>query len=176
MRTANEMREFAARYNASGEGLSAAKLERCPFETIEQTLLPEERVLFCFGALYEKAVALTNYRLLHAETKEPAHDQMGGLKAVNYDVITSVFSGNTLLHISLYGQDDLIYGNFAMERIREAAENVGDVIQKYKSSVDPRTAALLTPADELKKFKELLDMGAISEEEFEAKKKQLLAL
>lgn len=31
-------------------------------------------------------------------------------------------------------------------------------------------------ADELKKFKELLDMGIITQEEFEAKKKQLLNL
>ena len=31
-------------------------------------------------------------------------------------------------------------------------------------------------ADELKKFKELLDMGAINQEEFDAKKKQLLGL
>lgn len=33
-----------------------------------------------------------------------------------------------------------------------------------------------TPAEELKKFKELLDMGVISQEEFDAKKKQLLGL
>ena len=31
-------------------------------------------------------------------------------------------------------------------------------------------------ADEIKKFKELLDMGAITQEEFGAKKKQLLGL
>ena len=31
-------------------------------------------------------------------------------------------------------------------------------------------------ADELKKFKELLDMGVITQEEFDAKKKQLLGL
>ena len=31
-------------------------------------------------------------------------------------------------------------------------------------------------ADELKKYKELLDAGAITQEEFEAKKKQLLGL
>ena len=31
-------------------------------------------------------------------------------------------------------------------------------------------------ADELKKFKDLLDMGAITQEEFTAKKKQLLGL
>ena len=33
-----------------------------------------------------------------------------------------------------------------------------------------------SPADELKKFKELLDSGIITQEEFEAKKKQLLGL
>ena len=31
-------------------------------------------------------------------------------------------------------------------------------------------------AEELKKYKELLDMGVLSQEEFEAKKKQLLGL
>lgn len=36
--------------------------------------------------------------------------------------------------------------------------------------------AAISPADELKKFKELLDMGVISQEEFDAKKKQLLGL
>ena len=36
--------------------------------------------------------------------------------------------------------------------------------------------APVSSADELKKFKELLDIGVISQEEFEAKKKQLLGL
>ena len=37
-------------------------------------------------------------------------------------------------------------------------------------------AAGLSPADELKKYKELLDSGAITEEEFEEKKNQLLGI
>lgn len=36
--------------------------------------------------------------------------------------------------------------------------------------------AAVSVADEIKKFKELLDMGAITQEEFDAKKKQLLGL
>ena len=36
--------------------------------------------------------------------------------------------------------------------------------------------AALSPAEELKKFKELLDLGIISQEEFDTKKKQLLGL
>ena len=38
------------------------------------------------------------------------------------------------------------------------------------------TAPAASAADELKKFKELLDMGVITQEEFDAKKKQLLGL
>ncbi|WP_037581435.1 SHOCT domain-containing protein [Sporolactobacillus terrae] len=34
----------------------------------------------------------------------------------------------------------------------------------------------VSPADEIKKFKELLDMGAITQDEFDVKKKQLLGL
>lgn len=37
-------------------------------------------------------------------------------------------------------------------------------------------SAPLSSADELKKYKELLDMGVITQEEFDAKKKQLLGL
>ena len=36
--------------------------------------------------------------------------------------------------------------------------------------------AALSPAEELKKFKELLDLGIITQEEFDTKKKQLLGL
>ena len=35
---------------------------------------------------------------------------------------------------------------------------------------------VLSPADELKKYKELLDIGAITNEEYEQKKKELLNL
>ena len=45
---------------------------------------------------------------------------------------------------------------------------------------DEETPAILatglSPADELKKYKELLDSGAITEEEFEEKKNQLLGI
>lgn len=44
-----------------------------------------------------------------------------------------------------------------------------------KAEVAAPTASA-SPAEELKKFKELLDMGVITQEEFDAKKKQLLGL
>ncbi|MBE6660954.1 MAG: SHOCT domain-containing protein [Ruminococcaceae bacterium] len=38
------------------------------------------------------------------------------------------------------------------------------------------TAQQSSPADELKKYKDLLDSGAITQEEYDAKKKELLGL
>ena len=56
--------------------------------------------------------------------------------------------------------------NYINQKLKEckAAKNGGTVIQQASA------------ADEIKKYKELLDMGIISQEEFDAKKKQLLGL
>ena len=48
--------------------------------------------------------------------------------------------------------------------------------EKEKERANNSNSLNISPADELKKFKELLDMGAITQEEFDAKKKQLLGL
>ena len=61
------------------------------------------------------------------------------------------------------------------EKMREVAEYVKKRVEEYKR----QKAAPASPpsaADEIKKFKELLDMGVITQEEFDAKKKQLLGL
>ncbi len=54
---------------------------------------------------------------------------------------------------------------FVEEAKEKASTNQGQTIIQQTSS-----------ADELKKFKELLDMGIITQEEFDAKKKELLGL
>ena len=48
--------------------------------------------------------------------------------------------------------------------------------QKAKNTESSPSIPTGSTADELKKFKELLDMGIITQEEFDAKKKQLLGL
>lgn len=60
------------------------------------------------------------------------------------------------------------------EKVNQAVEYIRG---KIKEARNPKaTSAALSPAEELKKFKELLDIGVISQEEFDAKKKQLLGL
>lgn len=45
-----------------------------------------------------------------------------------------------------------------------------------ESNTESKSSTTVSATDEIKKFKELLDMGAITEEEFETKKKELLNL
>lgn len=55
-------------------------------------------------------------------------------------------------------------------------EDIRKRVNEAKNAQNAPVIAALSPAEELKKFKELHDMGVISQEEFDAKKKQILGL
>lgn len=57
--------------------------------------------------------------------------------------------------------------------------DAGREMQRRFAEFQQRTAAptvTTSPADEIRKYKELLDLGAITQEEFNAKKKELLGI
>lgn len=58
----------------------------------------------------------------------------------------------------------------------EVVQFIKNKVAEYKKSKNAPVVSQLSAADELKKFKELLDMGVITEEEFKTKKKELLGL
>lgn len=62
-----------------------------------------------------------------------------------------------------------------LEKMKEIYNYVDGKIREYKNKGN-ETVQQLSPADELKKFKELLDVGIITQDEFDAKKKELLGL
>lgn len=62
------------------------------------------------------------------------------------------------------------------ETMEEVANYCKKMVDEYKSGKRNQSSAQISPAEELKKFKELLDMGVLSQEEFDAKKKQILGL
>ncbi len=72
--------------------------------------------------------------------------------------------------------------SFTFEPSKVSNEKMEEVAAYVKSRIDvcKRTknvgAPAISPAEEIKKFKELLDMEVITQEEFDAKKKQLLGL
>lgn len=61
------------------------------------------------------------------------------------------------------------------EKMEEVSKYVKNRVDYYKNAKNAPVVTA-TPADEIKKYKELLDMGVITQEEFDAKKKQLLGL
>ena len=73
-------------------------------------------------------------------------------------------------------------GMFSFSASNSFADSIADkirpVFEEYKNHEDDEETgnAAVSAADEIKKFKELLDMGVITQEEFDAKKKQLLGL
>ncbi|MBE6917741.1 MAG: SHOCT domain-containing protein [Ruminococcaceae bacterium] len=79
---------------------------------------------------------------------------------------------------SQYGGENAI--QFSGKERNEEAEIIVAYIRKQiediKNAPVGGVVQQLSPAEELKKFKELLDLGVISQEEFDAKKNQLLGI
>jgi hypothetical protein len=73
-------------------------------------------------------------------------------------------------------------GMFSWGEANDFAASLGAKIRKamdaYKNNpeVEETQGIMFSGADEIKKYKELMDMGIISQDEFEAKKKQILGL
>lgn len=79
---------------------------------------------------------------------------------------------NNFFNENTFTWDTTKQSNEMMEEVSEYAKSRVDY---YKTAQNTAVAAS-SPADELKKYKELLDMNVITKEEFDAKKQQLLGL
>lgn len=68
--------------------------------------------------------------------------------------------------------------NISKNTVSFFADTVNNEIEKYKKSksIHQTVVNSSSPADELMKYKQLLDMGAINQDEFDLKKKELLNL
>ncbi len=180
MKTVNEMMEAARKYQV----VNLSVFEKA-FSEIEKMLRPDEDVLCAFtGSSAQRKnssmlLALTNQRLLIG-------GQIKGLLKVSYtaqsfnieniNAISQSWSaiGGDLI-IDTLG-DDIRIGESARDVVNSIIVDFDTVLQSVKT---PKSGAVIqqaSAADELKKFKELLGMGVITQEEFDAKKKQLLGL
>jgi len=92
-------------------------------------------------------------------------------KQLVFGDINSVDFGKNTLKITGVG------AKFTIKHISNAEEINSILISKKNASINSKTETVnQSNADELKKYKELLDQGIISQEEFNAKKSQLLGL
>jgi hypothetical protein len=93
---------------------------------------------------------------------------------VKESIWDKIRSGKTLVIASSSGSVKFR----CVQNADEFVENVNNLTEKRKNATKAPSSAAnqVSSADELKKFKELLDAGAISQEEYDSKKKQLLGL
>ena len=156
------------------------------FEVIERALLPNENVIMALSpcGIYDgntiimggfAAVAFTNKRLICGQkallmgspTKVVNLEHINDVEKDTFGVIDGKIYIDTL--------KDRIGFSFNKDVIDRMFPEILQLLESYKSPSSP-SSATISSADELKKFKELLDMGIITQEEFDAKKKQLLGL
>ncbi len=72
-------------------------------------------------------------------------------------------------------ENAIAFTNKDLDKMKEIYNYIDGKIRGYKNKGNA-TVQQLSPADELKKFKELLDAGILTQEEFDAKKKELLGI
>ena len=109
--------------------------------------------------------------------------QFAQLVFITHENASNVISVNNLQMLNDVNRIPFCSGMFSYATANEYVKGIyADIIKvfdEYKakdSNADVQPVQQVSAADELKKFKELLDSGVITQEEFDAKKKQLLGL
>lgn len=122
--------------------------------------------------LTDKRVILY-YKVLFNETVEAF--EISEIKAINCQA-QGIAGGHINIHTVVKTFDILVTGN--RDIMKQIQDTIEKTVHKYKNPSNDKQedAKTLSDADEIKKYKNLLDEGIITQEEFEAKKKQLLGL
>lgn len=155
-------------------------LSKVRFQDVINALEDEENILFCFPYNIDCCVAFTNKRVIEAGRMNDFF-QAHKCSTYSYESINSVEGMGNYLKIKITGEGDRTYMPLrGQSAVAMATKKINDAILEYKAQQNRPTQMIVnqasSSADELKKFKELLDMGIITQEEFDAKKKQLLGL
>lgn len=191
MRTAKEMLDFAR----VKQGAAIAVYDRMKdnvyklsFNEVEKALQPDEDVKYTFVAssstsrsssfLWFCSVAVTDKRIIiggqiKGLLKVSYTAQSLSLKNVNAVTENYMVSGAELLIET--SNDRIRFGMVSRESAGTTKNDLWNAIDLVKQE-DNTPKTISSAADEVKKYKELLEIGAITQEEFDAKKKQLLGL
>ncbi|KZE39852.1 hypothetical protein AV656_00745 [Bhargavaea cecembensis] len=158
------------------------------FKVLQDNLIRGEKVLMTFIGLHNYqtttkhdsnyAYAITNKRIIFGQKSLTGEK----FKAVNHERINDVSFNKGMIFGVLTIDTPQEKFNIALDSSSASSINnaIHEVLDKLKSSGDEasslQSSNYASSADEIIKFKGLLDSGIITKEEFEAKKKQLLGL
>lgn len=192
MRTVEEMIEMANQYQSTGLGIMKTNNKKLPFQMIIDSLGPEEDVILAFGANagtigktnYQIiAVAFTNERLLIAGKPNSVVGSFmsAGVKSIKIDRVNSIGVFGMTVRLDTIGDEDISLGSYSPEIRTKLSGEIQALIDRHQSAHSQATATVTnviqkSPAEQIKEYKDLLDSGIITQEEFDTKKKQLLGL
>ena len=98
--------------------------------------------------------------------------------SIGYLQLETASSSMNNKHNNFWNENSFTFEADLNDKMDAVAEYVKKKVEENKKqkTVASVVQTTLSPADELKKYKDLLDNGIITQEEFDAKKKQLLGL
>ena len=158
------------------------------FRLIEESLDSKEKVLVAFdcngvknraGSLVRggaTAVAFTNQKVIYAQSGM----LIPFVKIVGYETITAISAKKGFAFADIIVDSINEYAQFGVDKgaadlIRNLAVEAVESYRNHRNAASERNRGV-SSADEIKKYKALLDEGIITKKEFDAKKKQLLGL
>lgn len=177
MKTADQMLEYCDTYETDGG--SILNRNRRHFEILAEELQQKEYAVCAFTGLmngFNYAFAITDERIIYAQKKVVGMV----VKAIYLKNINDVTTRKGPLHG--FVQIDTLKEKFEFCVAADYADSIRNCIRETLESYQNRekkqtnVTGNSSIADEIIKFKQLMDSGVISEEEFETKKKQLLSL
>ena len=184
MKTADEMLEFM-KLHKLGSGVISTN-EKRHFKVLAKQLKPNEDIDVCFMGLHNyKSMSNHNGYWAYGITKDKiimAQNRVIGehVLVVSLRNINDVFMKTGIVWgtLTIDTRDEVF--NIAIDKnsIRNIHEMVTDKLFEYTENLHKNVVDGATPpnsaADELIKWKNLMDQGIITEEEFERKKFEIL--
>ena len=178
IRTAEEMYDYCKRFDMGTGSFKSWSLKH--FGVIEKELRSGEDILTAFIGLingFNCAFVITTERLIFSKKAVVGST----LKSVTLKNINDTTIRKDLLHG--YIQIDTTKEQINIVVPKKCADNIYycihaslDWVGQFGASKSKENTTVYSAADEIAKFKSLLDNGAITHDEFEAKKRQLLGL
>lgn len=182
MRTAEEMYDYCKK-NDYGQGVNK-KWDIKHFTLIQDSLAPDEEVLMCFVGIHNYvsaskhdgnyAYAITNKRIIMAQ-KKMIGESIQSIAFNNLNDIT-LSTGLLMGVIVIDTVKEVFNVGVNKKQARKINEQIHNLLIELQNRKISPTQAQVSEADELLKFKKLLDAGAISEEEYNMKKEQILGI
>ena len=153
------------------------------FNLAAAALGANEEVKMCFIGLHNSkstsqndgyfAYVITNKRFIMSQKKLVGEKfQTVSLDDINDITFNSGLALGTITIDTIREKFSVCMGKQSAKKVNEEIHVVLDSLKRISTDTNEKVSA----ADEIKKYKELLDLGAITQEEYDFKKKQLLGM